>query len=235
MQNSFDTSFIPQQPLLKVAGFDRRRESLNLAIVLSLGAFFIVLFVAVGVYFFHRKVVGEVLALAVELEDKEKLIDIYEIDRLKSVDLRIVAAKNLLQDHTVFTIILNFLEAGTLKNIGITSLSYANSPGGSIVSLVAEAPTYEAVYSQGETWRSMKPLVEKVDISSVVLAEATGVVTFITKITINHGLTRYAEFLKSEKMSKNEEITEPGIIPVMNDQFELDGTTSSIPVSPAAL
>lgn len=235
MQNSFDTSFIPQQPLLKVAGFDRRRESLNLAVVLSLGAFFIVLFVAVGVYFFHRKVVGEVFALSVELENKEKLIDIDEINRLKSVDLRIAAAKNLLQDHTVFTIVLNLLEAGTLKNVGITSLSYANSQSGSIVSLVAEAPSYEAVYSQGETWRGMKPLVENVDISSVVLSEATGVVTFTSKITINHSLARYAEFLKAEKLRKGEETVEPGVVPATTDQFELGTATSSIPVSPAAL
>lgn len=234
MQNSFDTSFIPQQPLLKATGFERRRESLNLAIVLSLGTFFVVLFVAGGVFFFHRKVVKEVFALSVELQNKEKLIDTEEIHRLKSVDLRITAAKNLLQDHTVFTIVLDLLEAGTLKNIGITSLHYTNTPGGSVANLVAEAPSYEAVYSQGLTWRSMKPLVQGVEITSVVLTETTGVITFNAKVTINESLARYAEFLKAEKIRKNEEAIASDAALITN-QPDLDAMTLPPPVSPSAL
>lgn len=197
MQNSFDTSFIPQQPLLKVEGFERRHESINLALVLSLVAFFVVLIVATGIYFFHNKVEKEVHDLSVQLQEKEAILDVDEIKRLKDVDLRIVAAQKLLRNHTVFTIVLDFLEQGTLQNVGLTSLSYTSSDKGSAVSLNAVAPSYQAVYLQGETWRAMKPLVVDADITSVVLLENTGIVTFSAKIILNHNLSLYEKFIQT--------------------------------------
>ncbi len=193
MQNSFDTSFIPQQPLLKVEGFDRRRKSLNLALILSIVAFFVVLVVSGGVYYYHGQVEKEVRDLSVQLQEKEAILNVDEIKRLKDVDLRIVAAQKLLRNHTVFTIVLDFLEQGTLQNVGLTSLSYS----GSVLTLNAVSPSYQAVYLQGETWRAMKPLVEDAEVSNVVLIENDGIVTFSAKITLNRNLARYEKFIQA--------------------------------------
>src|SRR3989344_7912645 len=122
MQNSFNTSFIPQQPLLKVEGFDRGKEPINLAMIIALVSFFVVLVVAGGVYYYHNQKELEIVKLSQELEGKEKLLDIVQIDYYRDVNLRMNAAQQMLNQHKVFALLFDFLEMNTVQNIELSTL-----------------------------------------------------------------------------------------------------------------
>ena len=120
MANNFDTSFIPQQPLLKVEGVKRRNEPVNFALVLALVIFVVALVVAGGTYFYKTSIDREVLEKAQALEEAEKSLAINDIELYKRVDTRLSAAKSLLAGHNVFLIILDLLEESAAQNIGLT-------------------------------------------------------------------------------------------------------------------
>src|SRR3989338_2164144 len=200
MANNFDTSFIPQQPLLKVEGVKRRNEPVNFALVLALVIFVVALVVAGGTYFYKASIDREVLEKAQALEEAEKSLAINDIELYKRVDTRLSAAKSLLAGHNVFLIILDLLEESAAQNIGLTSLSYAKGEKGEyVLSLAGQATSYGGVYFQSQTWRDMAPLVKQVEISGITLEEETGIVTFTARLSINADLTRYARILEAKR------------------------------------
>lgn len=204
MQNSPQTSFMPQQPLLRVEGGSQRKEAVNLALVLALIVFFVALAVSGGVFFWHKQVVARVLTHARQLEDAEKLLSIEEISNFKKIDTRIDNAKTLLQNHTVFSTVLRFIESATAQNIALTSLGYAKDANDLSLTIAGAGPSYEAVYFQGETWRAMKSVVKNVEITGVTLSRETGVVIFNAKISINPELAKYKKLFEDTNGSRTQ-------------------------------
>lgn len=199
----------------------RRKEPLNLALVIALIAFFVTLMVAVGVFFYHKQVVKRVTIQSQKLEDAEKSLNIDEIDSYKKIDTRISTAKSLILDHNVFTTILKLLEEGTAQNVALTSLAYGKESDNFVLTIAGEAPSYEAAYFQGETFKTMKPMVSRVDISGVNLSTDTGIVNFITKITINQESTKYSKLLEDANR-----------IPAQQEQAVVNTTTTPTVKSP---
>lgn len=208
MDKSFETSFMPQQPLLRVEGVSRRREPVNIAMILALVIFFVTLAVCGGMYFYKLQVDKRVHARAVELEEAEKLLDIDEIELYKKIDMRIDTAKNLLENHTVFTVILNLLEESSAQNIGLTSLGYSGDKKSFSLMVGGQAASYGAVYFQANAWRAMAPLVQSVSIESLNLDDTSGVVSFNARFIINPDMTKYTRLLESERIQREREAAE---------------------------
>jgi hypothetical protein len=162
MDKSFQTSFIPQQPLLKVEGLKRRKEVINIALVIALVIFFVTLTLAGGIYFWRvileRRIADETQQLAAV----ENTLDVDLVARMKRAEIRLTNARQLLANHGAFSVVLDFLEQTTSKDVGLTSLSYADGLDGPSVTLAGDAPSYESVYFQLETWRGMKPFATEV-------------------------------------------------------------------------
>ncbi len=192
MANVFETSFIPQQPILKVEGGSHRREPLNAALILALILFFVSVTVAGGVYFYGLQVDKRVVAKATALEAAEKFFNIDEINTYKRVDVRLGTAKKLVDSHALFTVILNLFEAQATQNVALSSLSYTRVGKDITVLISGQATNYAAVYSQGEAWRAAAPFVEKVEMNQLMLDDQTGIVTFTSKLTLDPS---YAEAL----------------------------------------
>lgn len=198
MNNSFDTSFIPQQPLLKVEGSARRGETINIALIFALIIFFATLIVWGGIYFYKTTVDSRVRASEEILKAKEATLKVEEIDRYKAIADRLAVAKNLLQEHIAFSTVLTLLEKITAQNIGWTAMSY----GGTIkewefvIRLTGQAPSYSAVYAQAQAWRSMNDTLEKVEVSMPVLDTATGIISFTAALTVEPSYLNYARALK---------------------------------------
>ena len=192
MPNSFDTSFIPQQPLLRVEGTKSRHEPINFALVLAIILFFVVLIIAGGIYLYSRNVEERIIARSAELEDIEKSLDSEQIAEYKRIDSRIGTAKSILREHNVFSVVLDMLEQGAAKNVGLTALSYRISEKAPIVSIEGISPSYQSVYFQMETWRNaFKPLVVRADLAMISLDDTTGVVGFQANITLNNDWLKY--------------------------------------------
>lgn len=205
MDNSFDTSFIPQQPLLKVEGSPRHIAPVNIALVFALIIFFVTLLVWGGMYFYKTNIDRRVLASEKELESKEASLKTDEIDRYKAIDERLAIAKELLQNHAAFSTILTLLEKITAQNIGWTALSYAtdNADGSIRINLTGQAPNYSAVYAEAEAWRSMPETLKKVEVGMPQLNPVSGIVTFVATLTIDPGYIKYARLVKEKEAMKS--------------------------------
>ena len=197
MDNSFDTSFIPQQPLLKVEGSLRRKEPVNIALILGFVILFVSLAVLGGVYFYKVREDKRVLGLEKELQSKEASLKVEDIDRYKAIDARLTIAKQLLQSHTAFSLILDLVEKITAQNIGWTSLSYAtdNTSGSIKLSLNGEAPSYSAVYVQAESWRAMPTILKEVNVSMPRLMPESSAVLFGANLVIDLSYVKYAHLI----------------------------------------
>lgn len=238
MENSFDTSFIPQQPLVRVEGAPHRKEPINLALVLAIIIFFVTLVVAGGVYLYKLQIDKGVQAKELALQAEEKNLNIDEINSYKRIDTRITTAKTLLRGHTVFSIILNLLEETAAQNIGLTSLSYGGDSKNYKLSLSGEALNYGAVYFQAQAWRSMIPLVKKVEIISLTPSDTTGVVSFSAEITIDPAYTNYAQLAQEEeqfrkiKETQSQSINPPSGIPPLPPSGTISTPPANVLLSP---
>jgi hypothetical protein len=192
MQNSFDTSFIPQQPLLKEEGFEHRRATYNLSTMLGLIILFTTVLVGAGVYIFDVRAKKEVTQLMAELGQKETGLKIDEIDRFKEEDIRFAGAHELLKSHVVFTPVLDFLSASTLQNVELLSLAYSHENDSVALQLSGRAASYEDVYLQGVVWNGMHDVVHA-DVFNVALDVKTGIVTFSAKIDLRENLVAYGK------------------------------------------
>lgn len=184
MDNQFETSFIPQQPILKVEGTSRSSEPMNLALVLALIVFFVTIAVSVGGYLYRAKIEKRVHEKSQILEEAEKDFDIDQIAVYKRIDTRLSLTKKLVDEHMISSAIFDILESSVAQNVGLTSLAFTKDVTGDSVSLAGEAPSYAAVYFQLESWRAMRSKIKKVEISGMSLSEESGVVTFSVKFTI---------------------------------------------------
>jgi hypothetical protein len=198
MNNSLDTSFIPQQPLLKVEGYSQRQEPVNIVLVLAFVIFFSTLAIAVGMYFYKTSLVRGVVALEKQLESKESILKTDDIERFKAIDTRLAVVKQLLENHSAFSTILTLLEKITAQDVGLTALSYGvDSTDGSIeLTLGGQAPSYSAVYAQVEAWRGMSSILKDVKVGTPTLSSESSVVTFDANLTIDPAYVKYARALK---------------------------------------
>jgi hypothetical protein len=201
MANEFDTSFIPQQPLLRVEGGPSRREAVSFPLVLALVAFFATLVLAGGMYYYKVRADREVNDMTQELIAAEGEIDTSLIDRYKKLDTRLKVAKDLLSSHAAFSIVLNLLEDTSAQNIGLTELGYSEGDTGTIVNVSGVAVSYAAVYFQAESWRKMVPIVKDVSVGEVNLDETSGVIGFKADITLNSDRVRYGLLIEAENNS----------------------------------
>lgn len=208
MENSFETSFIPQQPLVRTEGVPRRSEPVNIALILALVIFFITVTVAGGIYFYKLQVDKRILSKEKQLQAEEKNLNIDEINAYKHIDDKLVAVKGLLQNHSVFSTVLLLIEDSAAQNIGLTALSYQKGPTGDyVLTLSGKAPSYSAVYFQGETWRSMVPMVKSVKMGAPVADDTTGIVSFNAELTINPLYTKYSKMVETEnQLNKPKEV-----------------------------
>ena len=206
MQNSFDTSFIPQQPLLRVEGVEKRKEPVNFALMLAFVVFFVSLVVAGGVFLYDRKVDERILAKQNELEALESSLDSAKIDEYKQVDTRIAVARALLRDHAVFSVVLDFLEQYTPKDIGFLTMDYlVNEKDEVELKLRGVGPNFQSVYFQLRVWQeSMKgqgSIITSARVGEVTTDETTGVVSFDSVIMLTPPQLRYAKYLEGSASS----------------------------------
>lgn len=218
METRFETSFIPQQPLLRVEGSQRRKEPVSLALLLSLVIFFSTLAVAGGVYFFRQDADRKLTAAKLELDEREKNINIEEINALKLLSTRFEVAQRVLGEHVAFSAALDLLERSTSVNIGYSSLEFGSTNQGRNIRLLGEAPSYMSVYVQTQDLRTL-PFVKDVTVSAIALSEADGIVKFTMSILLDRDLTEYVRYFDEQHRISPIVVdpTDPGFIPQVED------------------
>ena len=200
MANFFETSFVPQQTLVKVeAGGVGRREPLNVALVAALIIFFVTVAVAGGMYFWEKNTIQKKDAAGKELAAMEKNFDINKINSYKSLQSTLRNAKTLVDNHMIFSALLDNIEKNAAENIGLTSLGFDSVNDKSSLVLSGQATSYKAVYFQVQTWRGMKPLFQSVEVSSLSLSEMSGIINFSAKIDVDTKSLAFQKYLADSK------------------------------------
>lgn len=195
MANQFETSFVPQQNLLKMGSQERPGEPLNFSLIVSLVAFFVVLALAGGEYFYKQQAEKQLIQKGQELTAKEKLFDTDKINSYKNLQVTLSTAKNLVDNHKIFSLVFNLLELRAAENIGLTSLLFTQDGEGQHLMLSGQAPSYEAVYYQVQKWRESKPMMKSAEVMSLNLDDSTGIINFNVKIDIDPKTLGYAQML----------------------------------------
>ena len=213
MPNPFETSFIPQQPLLKVEGVAKRREPLNIALVLSIVVFVVTALVGGGLYYWKKQVLETVNLKALELEDAEKEFNIEDINHFKHLQVSLETAKRLVDDHAIFSVVFDLVEERTAKNIGLTSLSYASEGKTVDVVLSGQAPSYAALYFQIDVWKQMAPVVNGVELTAFALQDDTGVVDFTAKVMLDPNYIKNAQVIIAQERKQAAAASEASSLP----------------------
>lgn len=203
----FETSFIPQQPLIEPERRSFGREVVNPALIIALIIFFTTITVAGGVYYFKIETNKEVVAASERLKALESEIRPDLISPYKAMAARLAVARGLVDNHRAFSIILDLLEESISRDVGLVELNYVEDKLNKtlLLTLEGEAANYSAAYLQLEKWRSMAPAVRSVSVDPVSLDEFTGIVNFGATLTIDPTTTRYAHIVEKMSSQKKED------------------------------
>lgn len=218
MANQFETSFIPQQPLLKVEGVARRKEALNFSVIFSIIILIASGVIAGGLYFYRAQVNNRVYQAQKDLAEAEKYFSIDEINKYQKANTRLGIVKTLVHRHTINSVILDFLERSTAVNVGLISFSSTKDSAGYHVALNGQAPSYSAVYFQVEKWRAMQPTVLGITMGTLGLDEENGIVTFSLVLDIDPSYLEFSSVLERS-----------GVVPASAPEAEADTQSSSTP------
>lgn len=209
MANQFETTFVPQQPLLKVEGGQRPREPLNLSLIISLIVFFVTIAVGGGAYFYKQQVDKQVAGMGAELKAKEQLFDTDKITHYKGLQVKLTTAKSLVDAHSIFSLIFDLIETRAAQNIGLISLQFAQEGPDTVLILNGQAPSYEGVYFQVQKWRESKPVIKNVEVTNLSLEEVSGIVAFGVKMTLDPTTIGYARMLAASGAKESAPLSEP--------------------------
>lgn len=204
MANPLETSFIPQQPLLKAEGTSARREPLNTAMVISLILFFVTVAVTGGMYYWRSVIVETVEGKKLELQDAESQFSIEQVRYYERLQVSLDTAKKLVDEHTIFSTVFDLIERRIAQNIGLTGLQYVNDlQKGTLVTLKGQAPSYAALYFQIEQWKKTET-VTAVELEDFLLDDTTGIVNFTATLSVDPTSLRQVTVLAAEERKAKE-------------------------------
>jgi len=207
----FDTSFLPQQPLSRADGGAHRKEPISVSMVIALIMFFMMLFATGGVVLYKKSIERRIDIAKGELASKEQEIDMETIAGFDRLSTRLGMATKILNDHSAFSLALKIISDGTAMNVGYSKLSFTGNDGLSTIALDGVAPSYAAVYFQGEALRA-RPNIKNVVVTNPVLDVRTGTVSFQMEVTLQPSALRYGRYFETGAPSSvGSLITQPNL------------------------
>ena len=159
-----------------------------------------------------------------------------EITEFKNLQTTLTTAKRLVDSHTIFSVLLDMVEAHAAENVGLTAFDYKKDDTAVKVSVSGQAPSYAAVYFQVEEWRHT-PHVKKVEVTALALDVHTSVVAFSALVDIDPSYVNFAQVLQDQAAKAAKAESETITLPVNSLLMpplptSASGTTSAIPSLP---
>jgi hypothetical protein len=209
--NPFDTSFIPQQPAVKIAPSFKPIVEFNVAMAISLVLLVAVVSASGGMYYWKKTVETRLMEKKRQLAGMTEKIDIDAIRELQRVDARLSIGKRLLENHYAFSAFLDLLESDTLSSVGITKVEYELKDRVPKVAIIGVAPGYMQLYLQEKNLQKV-PSIKKLSLEKFSVQPASGAVEFQMNAELTSNALRYTEILK--KRVERETLSASGTISV---------------------
>lgn len=209
MDKDFQTSFIPKKALSEERTV--RQQPVSLVIFFATLLFFASLAAAGGVYFYKLSLVKKISSSAASLEKAKGAFEPKLIEDLQTLDRRLTAAQEILNNHIITSPIFASLSGLTLKSIQFTKFSYgftAASGGQAIkVSMSGRARDYTSVALQSDMFGGNKYFKDPV-FSNLQLDEKTGNVGFELEFMVDPSFVNFAQTVMSQAAAAAPESTD---------------------------
>jgi len=191
MEQNFQTSFIPQKPIVK----ERTSSSqpVSIFLIISLFVLFAVLLATGGLYFYKGVMKNNITEM-----DKNRF-EPAKIAELQVLDKRLRASSEILSKHIATTPIFSALEKLTMKTVRYTEFSYElgtekNAPVK--VKMSGQAIGYRSIALQSDLFTKNKNFIDPV-FSNLTL-DNNGSVLFDLEFSVDPSFVNYKQTLLTE-------------------------------------
>ncbi len=197
MEQNFQTSFIPKQPIVREHGTAPR--PVGLLVILSIFILFTVVLSSGALYLYKGISTKSVAKKEVDLKKAEDRFEPSKIKELQVLDKRLNAANRILSKHVAISPIFRELQATTMKSVRFTKFSYAfgDQKDAKInVKMSGVTLGYRFLALQSDLFSQNKNFIDPV-FSNLALSES-GNVTFDLDFSVDPAFIDYKMMLKTE-------------------------------------
>jgi len=197
MEQNFQTSFIPQKPIVK----ERTSSSqpVSIFLVISLFILFAVLLATGGLYFYKGVMKKSITSMENTLNLAKNRFEPAKIAELQVLDKRLRASSEILSKHIVTTPIFEMLEKLTMKTVRYTKFSYELGTEKNIsvkIKMSGQAIGYRSIALQSDLFTKNKNLIDPV-FSNLTL-DNNGRVLFDLEFSVDPSFVNYKQALLTE-------------------------------------
>ncbi|KKR43696.1 MAG: hypothetical protein UU10_C0015G0013 [Parcubacteria group bacterium GW2011_GWF1_40_6] len=197
MEQNFQTSFIPQKPIVK----ERTSSSqpVSIFLIISLFVLFAVLLATGGLYFYKGVMKNNITEMEKTLNLAKNRFEPAKIAELQVLDKRLRASSEILSKHIATTPIFSALEKLTMKTVRYTDFSYElgtekNAPVK--VKMSGQAIGYRSIALQSDLFSKNKNFIDPV-FSNLTL-DNNGSVIFDLEFSVDPSFVNYKQTLLTE-------------------------------------
>lgn len=197
MEQTFQTSFIPQKPIVKERATSSR--PIGFFMVIALFILFTVLLATGGLYFYKGINEKKIVSMENTLNLARNRFEPAKIAELQVLDKRLNAATEVLGKHMVLTPIFKVLEQLTMKTVRYTSFDYEFGGEGNAlvyVKISGQAIGYRSIALQSDLFATNKNIIDPV-FSNLTL-DASGNVLFDLEFSVEPNFANYKQTFLTE-------------------------------------
>jgi hypothetical protein len=200
MDTEFKTTFIPKKNLKKApasVASPRRKMSRSLLGIIATLLFVSAVISAVGVLVYKSIVTSSVNSKIEVINRAEKAFEPAVILELRKLDIRLAAAKELLDNHIALSDFFASLEESTLPDVAFGDFSLTFREDIPTVRMSGEARGYLAIAQQSDIFEANQ-YIENPLFADFSLTE-TGEVSFNLEFTINEALLAFGRVARRQQ------------------------------------
>jgi len=198
MDQNFQTSFIPKKPIIQERA--PSSQPVSVFFIASLVILFIVLLGTGGIYFYKQSETKSLASLQSSLTLDQNNFEPSELTQLQTLDKRLKAATEILNNHISIIPVFNELQKVTMQSVRFTKFSYDldsdSATGGVDIKLSGVAIGYRSVALQSDLLNQDKNFINPV-FSNLTL-DNSGNVLFDLDFSVPASFVNYKQSLLTQ-------------------------------------
>lgn len=192
------TSFIPKRPVMSSEeNFSAPRRPFGLLSMVATTIFLAAIVAEGGIFFIERQLVNQKDSLERKIVEARRTVDPNSIERLKRLDNRISAIKDLLRNHIVITPIFQALQESTIRSVQFKKFSYSFDPGRGgfvAVEMHGTAKNYETIALQSDAFGE-SDIIRDAVFSNLIVDEKKALISFRLRFNVPADALSYQAFV----------------------------------------
>ncbi|MEK7194174.1 MAG: hypothetical protein AAB660_00600 [Patescibacteria group bacterium] len=202
MEPKFQSSFIPKGPLTTAGTATHISQGADRSILGTIAVFVFVLsiLVSLGIFGYEWYLRFDIKKMGQSLLSARTSLEPEVINKISSLDQRIVSTKALLDKHIVLSPLFDFLENSTLRTVRFSQFRYESADGkGLTLSMHGQARGYASLALQSQIFNA-SPYTKNVIFEDLSLDEK-GNVTFSFKTDLDPSVISFRKGDEEETTS----------------------------------